>query len=404
MTATLTRIFGIEQLDLVEDVVQDAFVQALRRWPRSGIPDNPGAWVLRVAKNRAVDLLRRQGRWEEKRALLERSILPAPARDGGQRVFFSTEVEDDELRMIFAMCHPAIPRDQRVALTLKTICGFGVGEIARAFLAQKATIAQRLVRAKRALREQRVALTMPELSSLPTHLDSVLEVLYLMFNEGHTAASGHRLVRTELCAEAIRLVELLAAHSTVADPRIDALAALFLFQAARIPARTGASGELVPLAEQDRGRWDRRLIRRALLHYRRSARGEAVTSYHLQAEIASCHTLAPSYAGTDWPRILACYDELMRIDPSPVVALNRVVAVAEVEGSAAGLAALEALKEEGSLRSYYHLFAVEAELLARLGRAREARGAISTASSLTRSQPVRLHLARRARAYSQSDR
>lgn len=396
LTATLTRILGIDQLDLVEEVVQDAFVQALRRWPSMGVPDNPGAWVLRVAKNRAIDVLRRQGRQREKGEELERSILPEPAHDEGQRVFFSDEVEDDELRMIFAMCHPSIPRDAQIALTLKTVGGFGVNEIARAFLTSKATIAQRLARAKRTLREKRVPLKMPDVSALPAHLNAVLEVLYLMFNEGHSAAAGEELVRAELCGEAIRLVELLTAHPTVGEPRVDALAALFLFQAARIPART-AAGELVLLDRQDRSLWDRRLIRRALAYHQRSARGDSVSSYHLQAEIASCHTLAPTYEHTDWPRILACYDDLLELDLSPVIALNRVVPLAEVEGPDVGLEALHSLKAERTLDSYYHLFAIEAELLARLGRSREAHQATSTAISLVQSLPVRLHLERRAR-------
>ena len=401
LTATLTRILGIDQLDLVEEVVQDAFVQALRRWPSMGVPDNAGAWVLRVAKNRAIDVLRRQGRRREKQEEIERSILPEPARDRGQRVFFSDEVEDDELRMIFAMCHPAIPRDAQIALTLKTVGGFGVNEIARAFLTSKPTMAQRLVRAKRTLREKQVPLTMPVGSALHTHLGAVLEVLYLMFNEGHSAAAGSELVRAELCGEAIRLVELLAAHSTVGEPRVDALAALFLFQAARIPARTDED-ELVPLDRQDRSQWDRRLIRRALAYHQRSARGDAVSSYHLQAEIASCHTLAPSYGDTDWARILECYNDLLELDPSPVIALNRVVALAEVEGSAVGLEELQALKTERALDSYYHLFAIEAELLARLGRFREAHQAVSTAISLVQSLPVRRHLERRARDHLRS--
>ena len=401
LTATLARILGLDQLDLVEDVVQDAFIQALRRWPSSGVPDKPGAWVLRVAKNGAIDALRRQGRWREKQAELERSILPESAGEVGGRAFFSTEIEDDELRMIFAMCHPALARDAQVALTLKSVGGFGVGEIARAFLTSKTTIAQRLVRAKRSLREKQVVLRMPDASTLPEHMTAVLEVLYLMFNEGHSAATHDELVRSDLCGEAIRLAELLAAHPTVGEPRVEALAALFLFQAARIPART-VDGELVPLERQDRDLWDRRMMRRALAYQRRSARGTSVTAYHLQAEIAGCHTLAKSFEQTDWKRILSCYDALLAIDPSPVVALNRTVAVAEVEGPAAGLEALQSLKQESSLDTYYHLFAIEAELLGRVGQPREAYQAASVALSLVESPPVRHYLERRARHHLES--
>ena len=395
LTATLTRILGIDQLDLVEDVVQEAFVQALRRWPSTGVPDNPSAWVLGVAKNRALDLLRRQGRWAEKREELERAILPVSATDQGEQAFFADGVEDDELRMIFVMCHPVLARDAQIALTLKTVGGFGVNEIARAFLTSKPTIAQRLVRAKRTLRENKIPLKMPTVLALPAHLNAVLEVLYLMFNEGHSAAAGEELVRGELCGEAIRMVQLLSAHPTVGEPRVDALAALFLFQAARLPARMDL-GQLIPLDRQDRTRWDRRLIQRALAYHHRSARGVAVSSYHLQAEIASYHTLAPSYGDTDWHRILVCFDDLLAIDPSPVVALNRILPLAEVEGVEVGMKALQRLKKDEALGSYYPLFAIEAELFARLERFQDAHEAVSIAISLVQSLPVRRHLQSRA--------
>ncbi len=393
LAATLTRILGLKHLDRVDDLVQDAFVQALKKWPYSGVPDNPAGWVLRVAKNRAVDELRRQGRWREKRDELERSILPA-AEAG--RAFFSTELTDDQLRMTFACCHPALPRDAQVALTLKTVGGFSVDEIARAFLATRATIAQRLVRAKRALKDARVELKIPAADALPGHLDAVLEVLYLTFNEGHGASAGDALVRGELCEEAIRLVELIAAHPVVGGPKVHALAALFLFQAARLPARVDAGGEQVLLAEQDRSRFDRALLRRALEHFRLAAHGDRVTSYHLEAEIASCHALAESYEATDWVRILDCYDRLLELAPSPVVALNRVVAVARVAGDEAGREALAAIGQDPALERYGPRYAIEAELLERAGRTRQAAAAWSRALALTTSEPVRRYLQRRA--------
>ncbi|MDX1394299.1 MAG: sigma-70 family RNA polymerase sigma factor, partial [Gemmatimonadota bacterium] len=371
LTAALTSVFGLDQLDLVEDVVQDAFVQALRKWPGTGVPDDPGAWILRVARNRAVDFLRRQGRWREKRDELERS-LPSTRRDGGANGLFSSAIVDDELRMIFAACHPSIPRDGQVALTLRTVGGFSVDEIAAAFLAQKPTIAQRIVRAKRVLRDEGVTFRLPPESDLTAHLDSVLEVIYLMFNEGYSAASGEALVRAELCGEAIRLAELLAAHPAVAGPRIDALAALFLFQAARLPARAGPGGEVVRLRDQDRSAWDGGLIRRGMGYFESSGRGDDVTSYHLQAEIAAHHTLAPTWEETPWSRILECYDLLLERDPSPIVALNRAVALAEVGGAAKALAVVRGLAGEPALGSYHYLFAVEGDLLARLGRFLEA--------------------------------
>lgn len=399
LTATLSRVFGIEHLDLIEDVVQDAFVKALRRWPTMGVPDDPGAWILAVARNRAVDLLRRRGLQRGKREELMRSILP-DRPDRAPPVYFTEEIADDELRLILAMCHPSLSRDARVALTLKCAGGFATEEIARAFLTSVPTVAQRLVRAKRALREGRITLEIPSTEDLPPRLDSVLEVLYLLFNEGYSATSAEDLVRAELCGEAIRLVETLAAHPAVRGPRIHALAALFLFQAARLPGRTDRGGDLLPLERQDRSRWDRRLLRRALEHHRLSARGEELSPYHLQAEIASCHALAPDFDATDWPRILDAYDALRRLDPSPIVELNRAVALAYVEGPDTALRALAPVLDDPSLGGYDHLYAVEAELLARAGRHADAERAIGRAIDLTGSRTRRAYFEERAREYS----
>lgn len=408
LTATLSRILGIEHLDLIEDVVQDAFVTALRRWPTAGIPDDPGAWILMVARNRALDVLRRQSSWREKTAELERSILPDRPVPGSSHaappVYFSDEIADDELRLILAMCHPTLSRDARVALTLKSAGGFTTEEIARAFLTSKSTVAQRLVRAKRAFRDGRIILEIPTADELRVRLDSVLEVIYLMFNEGYSATSSDHLVRAELCGEAIRLAELLATHPLVRGPRIHALAALFLFQAARLPGRTDRGGDLLPLDRQDRSLWDRHLLRRALEHHRRSARGDELSPYHLQAEIASCHALAPSFEKTDWPRILDCYDALLEIDPSPVVALNRAVAVAQTEGPEAGLEALAPVLDDAALASYDHLFAVRAELLARAGNPDAAREAIRRAVELARSPPRREYYEGRDREFTSRSR
>lgn len=396
LSATLSRILGFEHLDLVEDVVHDAFVRALRHWPYTGIPDNPSAWILSVARNRALDVLRRQGRWRELGGELERAILPH-GRGGQPASYFSHEVEDDQLRLMFACCHPALSRDGQVALTLKTVGGFSVDEIGRAFFARRATIAQRIVRAKRTLREVGATLEVPSGDGLVARRGAVLEVLYLLFNEGYAAFEGEDLVRTELCGEAIRLAELVGAHAVLGGPEAHALAALMLFQAARQPARVDAHGELVPLARQDRGRWDRRALRRALEHLGRAGRGAEVTSYHLQAEIASCHSLAESFERTDWPRILDCYDALAAQDPSPVVALNRAVALAEVGGAEAALRSLAGIGDHPTLRTYEGRWAIEADLLARLGRRREAAGAFAEAMRHSRSEPVRRHLARRRR-------
>ena len=394
LTATLTRILGIENLNLVDDVVQDAFVQALRRWPYTGIPKNPSGWVLQVAKNRAVDILRRQGRWREKRDELERSILPQ--LDAGH-VFFSDELGDDQLRMMFACCHPALSANAQVALTLKAVGGFSVNEIARAFLTVKSTIAQRLVRAKRTLRSKRIHLAIPASETLQARIDAVLEVLYLLFNEGYSASAGGDLVRADLCGEAVRLVELVALHPVVGGPRVHALAALFLFQAARLPARVDGDGELLLLDQQNRSLWDRALLRRALQHFRLAARGGKLSAYHLQAEIASYHTLAESFEATDWAAILRCYDHLLELDPSPVVALNRVVALTRVEGADSGLQALGEIRDEPALQRYHHLFAIEGDLLSRLGRTNDAKAALSRAISLVPDGPARRYLERRVR-------
>ena len=396
MVATLTRIFGIGQLDLVQDVVQEAFVRALRTWPLHGVPDNPSAWLIQVAKNRALDVLRRKGRWSDKEAAVQRALLPGGGIEGQPAAYFSTEVDDDQLCMVFACCHPALSRDAQVALTLKTVGGFGVDEIAAAFLVRSATIAQRLVRAKKALRRARAEVVVPGPDELPERLDAVLEVLYLMFNEGYAASASDELVREDLCHEAIQLIELVARNRAVASPSVHALAALCYFQASRLATRTSSDGELLLLEAQDRRRWNRAFIRTGLAHLQRAAHGELVSSYHLQAEIASCHALAESADATDWRKILVCYDALFGLDPSPVVALNRVVAVLHVEGADTALAALEPLREDERLRNYYLLSAVHGEILLRRGETAKARGLLVRAAELAGNTAVRRFLETKA--------
>ena len=395
MVATLARIFGLEHLDAVEDAVQDALVQALKRWSFTGMPDNPAAWLMRVARNKMLDRLRRAGTWREKREWLERGVAGSDEA-AGHETWFAGELADDQLRMIFACCHPAVARRDQVALVLKTVGGFGVAEIARAFLAREPAIAQRLVRAKRRLREGGARLEVPPPAELGARLEAVLEAIYLMFNEGYGAHAGSDLVRTDLCHEAIRLVGLLAEHPTTAAPRVHALAALLCFQASRLPERVDAAGELLLLADQDRTRWDRRLIAAGVGHLGRSAAGGELSIYHLEAEIASCHALAPSWAATDWRRILTAYDDLLARRSSPVVALNRAVALAELKGAEAALEALEPLAEEKSLEGYYPYWSVRGELLRRAGRSEEARAAFRRALDLESSAPVKRLLMRRA--------
>ena len=395
MVASLTRIFGLEHLDLVEDAVQEALLRALRLWPFQGTPGNPTAWLIQVAKNRLLDRLRRETRWQGKQGEIRRSIGALHQSATESEPAFRREVRDDQLRLIFTCCHPGIPRQSQIALTLKTVGGFSTAEIARAFLAREATVAQRLVRAKRRLKQHGVALEMPPPRQMAERLGPVLEVLYLMFNEGYSTLEGDQLVRTDLCHEAVRLGELLAAHPVTERPAVHALAGLFCFQAARLPTRADADGDLLLLADQDRSRWDPEMLRRGLRHLELSAAGDRISTYHPQAEIAACHALAPSFEQTDWRRILAAYDDLVEIERSPVVALNRTVALANVEGADAALRALDELDNAPELRRYYPLFATRGELLRRLGKHEESVACYQRALTLTPSAPVRRFLKRR---------
>lgn len=380
MVAGLTRIFGPARLDLAEDVVQEALIQALRTWPFRGVPDNPVGWLVQVAKNRALDALRRDttlaGKEEEIRTW-------AAARNREE-----TEM-DDQLRLIFICCQSAVPPDTRVILTLKTVGGFGVPEIARAFLAKEATVAQRLVRAKHRLQREKPPFEVPPPRELPAALDSVLEVLYAMFNEGYSTHRGEELVRRDVCLEAIRLSRLVAGHPALDTPRAHALAALLHLQGARLGSRVDSEGNLLLLSEQDRSTWDRGLIAAGFRHLDRSARGDELSVYHLEAGIAAIHTGEE----TDWPEVLRLYDLLLERKPSPVVALNRAVALAMVEGPEAGLAALAPIH----LDDYYLLPATEGELQARAGRPHRAAEAFYRALEMTCPEPVRRRLTERLR-------
>ncbi|ETX08205.1 MAG: hypothetical protein ETSY2_06775, partial [Candidatus Entotheonella gemina] len=344
LVSTLARIFGLEHLDAVEDAVQEAMVSALRTWPHQGAPGNPPAWLFQVARHQLRDRLRQRFLWDEKSGEVERfTAFLSHAESSPPR--FAQEIEDDTLRMTFACCHPVIPREGQVALNLKLVGGFGTREIARAFLSNEVTIAQRIVRAKRRLRRADIRLEIPSSDELRSRLEPVLEVLYLLFNEGHSALEGAELVRMDLCHEAIRLCRLLAGHQLTNRPEVHALAALLLFQAARLPARANAAGELLLLQEQDRSAWDQQLIALEVEHLQQAATGNHLTDFHLEAEIAAHHTLADDFASTDWQCILDCYNALMDRQPSPVVALNRAVVLARVEGGEKALRELEVLAE-----------------------------------------------------------
>ena len=394
MTATLTRIFGPQHLALAEEVVQDALVKALQQWKLSGVPDNPPAWLFQVARNRALDQLRRETSLAAKRHDIEEALSSA-GRAAEIDPAFAHELRDDQLRMMLMCCHPAIPEESRIALTLKTVSAFSIDEIARAFLAKPETIAQRVVRAKRLIRDESIPLEMPDRSELPERVGSLLQVLYLMFNEGYVAQSGIDLVRADVCAESIRLGELVAGHAVTGSGPADALVALMLFQAARLPARVDAAGELSTLAEQDRSLWNRAMIRAALRHLDRSRRGEVVTPYHLEAAIASHHSTATDFESTDWQSVIELYDALLAVKPSPVVALNRAVALAMVDGPRAGITAIEQIASHNSLRNYLPLASALGELCLRAGDRATAAEHFVRALSLPGTAPEKRFLLRR---------
>jgi RNA polymerase sigma-70 factor (ECF subfamily) len=371
MVATLTGIFGIEHLGLAEDVVQEAMVRALQTWPFYGVPQNPAAWIMRASRNLALDVVRRQQVFRSKETEIAR-LLEEEGPSPDLAASLDQKMADDTLRLMFVCCHPAIPPEAQVALALKTLCGFSPAEIAKAFLTTEAAVAKRLTRAKQKIRDARIPFEIPADEVLAGRLDGVLQSLYLLFNEGYKASSGDKLVREETCLEAIRLAGLLAQHPACNRPKTQALLALMLLNAARIPARQDFDGNLLRLQEQDRALWDRPMMARGMFHIAQSAAGEEISQYHLQAAIAVCHCAAKDYASTDWRQILALYDRLLECDDSPVVALNRAVALAEIEGPQAGIEAVREIQNLSSLESYHLLYAVLGEFESRLQHARAA--------------------------------
>jgi RNA polymerase sigma factor (sigma-70 family) len=376
--ARLTRDVG-----LAEELAQDALVTALEQWPGSGIPDNPGAWLMATARNRAIDRLRHQRMLTRKHEALSSELEMDQERSDGVETAADDEIGDDLLRLIFIACHPLLPTEGRTALTLRLLGGLTTAEIARAFLVPEPTIAQRIVRAKRALSEAAVPFEIPRGEELRRRLSSVLEVVYLVFNEGYSATAGSDWMRPALCEEALRIGRILAALAP-AESEAHGLVALMEIQASRIRARTRADGEPVLLLDQNRAHWDRLLIHRGLMALARGeALGEARGPYLLQAAIAACHARAATAQDTDWVQITTLYDELARLTPTPVVELNRAVAVSMAYGPAAGLELADRLEAEGRLKSYHLLPSVRGDLLAKLGRYREARGEFERAARLT---------------------
>ena len=387
----------VRDVGLAEDFAQEALVAALEQWPESGVPDNPGAWLVAIGKRRAIDHLRRTDMVQRKHEELRRELeLHEQVPDLGEAI--EDDVGDDLLRLMFVASHPVLSQEARVALTLRLLGGLTTEEIAHAFLVPQATLAQRIVRAKRTLAEARVPFEMPHAGERAARLSSVLEVIYLIFNEGYSATAGEEWVRPELCEEALRLGRILAELASE-EPEVHGLVALMEIQASRLRARIGPAGEPVLLLDQDRGRWDQLLIRRGLAALERAEKlSRALGPYALQAAIAACHARARTAAETDWQRIVALYDALSQIAPSPIVELNRAVAVAMAFGPTEGLELIDAVASDPSLKGYYLLPSVRGDLLARLGRFDEAQHEFELAASLTRNARVRDLLVRRAAA------
>ncbi|MFI5865086.1 RNA polymerase sigma factor [Streptomyces sp. NPDC051546] len=369
----------VRDVGIAEEITQDALVAALEQWPASGVPDRPGAWLVATAKHRAIDLVRRKETYARKLAEVGRTLEDVPPPEEEPGLADPESIDDDLLRLIFTACHPVLATEARIALTLRLMGGLTTQEIARAFLCPEPTVAQRIVRAKRALAKAAVPFEVPYGADREERLASVLEVIYLVFNEGYSATAGDDLVRPALCEDALRLARVLAGLMPK-EPEVHGLAALLEFQASRIATRTGPDGEPVLLADQNRSRWNRLLIRRGVEALHRAGTGP----YSLQAAIAGCHADAVRYEDTDWPTIAALYGRLVLLIPSPVIELNRAVAVSMAEGPAAALPLVDALAAEPALRSYHLLPSVRGDLLERLGRPMEARAEFERAASLTR--------------------
>jgi RNA polymerase sigma-70 factor (ECF subfamily) len=386
--ATLIRLLG--DFDLAEEGLHDAFASALEHWPREGVPANPRAWLVSAGRFKAIDAVRRRTRFDAALPeLAER--LDADGRAAAEPD--AEEIGDDRLRLIFTCCHPALPPEARVALTLRTVCGLTTEEIARAFLTAPPTVAQRIVRAKAKIKAARIPYQVPSRADLPDRLDTVLQVIYLGFNEGYSASSGESLTRADLSGEAIRLGRLLL--ELLPEPEVTGLLALMLLQESRRVARTSPGGDLVLLEDQDRTLWDRDLIAEGLALVERALASRLTGPYALQAAIAAVHAVAPSAAATDWAQIVDLYDVLAQATPSPVVELNRAVAVAMRDGPSAGLTLTDAILERGELKDYHLAHAARADLCRRLGRTEEARASYQRALGLARQEPERRFLERR---------
>jgi RNA polymerase sigma factor (sigma-70 family) len=398
--SVLTRIFGSENLELAEDVVQDSLVEAIQQWAYKGIPENPSGWIFRVAKNKALKIVNREKYQRQYRSdvihLLQSEWTAEPAMD---QLFSEEEILDDQLRMMFTCCHPSVSPDSQVALILKTLCGFSIPEIARAFLTGNENINKRLVRARQKIRESKVPFEVPAGRALKERLQTVLETIYLLFNEGYSASAGMELIRYEVCEEAIRLTEIIASHPSVENKSdVYALLALMQLNASRSKARQDKEGNILTLAEQDRALWDFTMMEKGFSNLGRSISGEQISIYHILASISSYHCSAASFQSTDWESILFLYDKLVQADPSPVVIMNRAVALAKVKGSETAIAELERLNKIPSLQSYHLYYSAIAELYMDLNRFQEAAAMLRRAIELAPVPTEKIFLRRKLSA------
>jgi RNA polymerase sigma-70 factor (ECF subfamily) len=394
MVAVLTRLFGAGNLDLAEDTVQDALIEALSHWKYEGVPANPSAWLFRVAKNKALNHINR-GKYQRQYAsdvahYLQSEWTAEPALD---HLFSEQEILDDQLRMLFTCCHPAISPDSQVALALKTLCGFSIPEIAKAFLTTEENIHKRLVRARQKIRDDQLPFEVPPVRELEERISAVLETVYLLFNEGYSASTGNDLIRYELCEEAIRLAAIMEEHPAIQNkPAIYSLLALMQLNASRFKARQDSEGNLLTLAEQDRSLWDQALVQKGMINLGKSSFGDHISAYHILATISACHCTAPGFESTDWKTILSLYDHLLQIDNSPLVLLNRAIALSQLSGPEKALDELQRIKNDPSLRAYHLLYSTEAEFYIRLSRFNEAVHCLEKAITLSSLEPEKLLL------------
>ncbi len=392
MVSVLTRIFGFENIDLVEDAIQESLIKALNQWQFKGIPENANAWMIQVAKNHILDQFRKKQKLDSNGEELLKTLEISSNENIETKLRYPKELNEDLLCMMFATCHPLLKPDSQIALTLKTVSGFSVSEIARAFLSKKEAVAKMITRAKKTLQKNKIKLQIPPPNQLQKRLDAVLKVLYLMFNEGYSSAQSKELIREDLCYEAIRLAQKLSDHPVTTSPKIQALLALFFFQAARLKTRHNESKDFLPLAEQERELWDKKLINVGLYHFKQSAKGTELSDYHLEAEIASCHIFTDDFDSTDWQQILNCYEELLRRKYSPVIELNKIIVLSKVKGAEIALEELNKFKASKQLENYFPMYVATAQIQFENGMFQESSDSYKQAIKLTENDSIKRFL------------